>query len=782
MDKKYFFKSAIIILICLFILTGCTLIHKYSENKYIPAVNQPVVNNQTIQADQKAATTTLDIKDQLARQTKMDKFKNYDDLKSFLEENNVAPNYLYYSDIARPLTNSAIRQEKSMSLIAPTAAVDSISSGGAVKGSAVPAPDQNMTGQSGAVGESHIFSGTNNQVQGVDESDIIKTDGTYIYTVSKNNLFIVKANPSESAEILSKIEFKSRPADLYINGDNLIVFGQDDNIYNLDAYKLFKRHNQYTFFKVFNISDKKNPKQIRDLNLEGVYSDSRMIGDYVYFVTANNNFYYIDKEPVIPRILENGQALTSDCSTSAKCFAPDVYYFDMPYSSVNYTSVNAINIKDNSEEPTGDIYIMSANQNMYVSKNNIYLSYTKYLDVNQLQIEAMKDLVYSKLSKGDQDKIDKIEASENFILTPDEKKQKISQIIERYGAGLSAEEQSQLQTDLQKKIKEKYQDISDELEKTVIHKIAIDKNKLTYVNFGEVTGQIINQFSMDEDDGYFRIATTKNQTWSQFDDQQKPSSSNLFVLDKDMKVVGSVKGLAEGESIYSVRFIKNRAYLVTYKQVDPLFVIDLSDPKNPTVLGQLKMPGFSNYLHPYDDTTLIGVGKDTTINQWGGVQTTGLKLSLIDVSDVGHPKELASSSLGNAGSDSIALSDHKAFLFSLSKNLLVIPVTLTSGSSQNFLGNLTFNGAAVFKVDKTGFVLKGKIDHSNGGIKVDTDYWNGYNYYDNTVKRSLYIDDTLITFSNNYLKMNSLTDLKLIKNLELKKEKTGAGSDFNIVN
>ena len=232
--------------------------------------------------------------------------------------------------------------------------------------------------------------------------------------------------------------------------------------------------------------------------------------------------------------------------------------------------------------------------------------------------------------------------------------------------------------------------------------------------------------------------------------------------------------------------------------MDPLFVIDLADPKNPKVLGELKIPGYSDYLHPYDDTTLIGLGKDTGETEWGGVRTNGLKLSLFDVSDVSQPKEIDTYIMGDAGSDSIALQDHKAFLFSKEKNLLAIPVSIQesgvsiieleplSGFTEEVLNSrypkLTFSGAAIFKVDKSGLELKGKIDHSDGGRPSDIDSWRGYNYYDNTVKRSLYIDDVLYTFSNKYLKMNQLADLELVKKLELKKEKSGAEDDFEIVN
>src|SRR3989304_1592520 len=201
--------------------------------------------------------------------------------------------------------------------------------------------------------------------------------------------------------------------------------------------------------------------------------------------------------------------------------------------------------------------------------------------------------------------------------------------------------------------------------------------------------------------------------------------------------------------------------MVTFRQTDPLFAIDLKDPKNPKVLGKLKIPGFSNYLHPYDETTIIGIGKDTeetTITpdctelplgspsnelnidckpQPERVVTKGIKISLFDVSDVANPKESAKYVLGDSGSDSIALQDHKAFLFSRDKNLLVIPVQIYENSENK---STNFNGAAVFHIEKDKIELKGKIDHMDGDLGEEG-RWYGYGYYGSSVLRSLYIKE-----------------------------------------
>lgn len=762
--RKKAFKSVVILLAVSFVLSGCSLFSK----------RPPQVQPAPIKGDNggsEPAPVAGSIGEQLAAQTKIKKFENINELKVFLEQKGSGTSGGYYGGMM--LDEMSVRKEMALPSVAPTQSADNLLWGG-TEG------DVSTELGLGSGSGSRDYSKTNIQVEGVDESDIIKTDGKYIYAVSNNNLFIVDAYPADGANVLTKIEFKSRPQDIYINGDFLIVYGQNDYIYNTEVYKSLKRRSNYTFFKVFNIKDRKKPKQVRDLDFEGNYMNSRMIGDYVYFVTSNSSYYY-DDEP-LPLMIENEETVINRCAAD-KCVMPPVYYFDMPYSDYNYTTIAAVNVKDSESEVNSEVYLLSGNQNMYVSQNNIYITYTKYVSEYQLQMEVMREIVYPKLPEKDRSRIAKIESTESFILSDQEKMSKVAQILERYDATLTDEERQNLQKDIEEKLKQKYEDISKELEKTVIHKIAIDQGKLSYKTFGEVTGYVLNQFSMDESNGYFRIATTKNRSWNRWaENDQNESYSNLYVLDENLKLTGRVEELAKGEQIYSVRFMQGRAYMVTFKQTDPLFVIDLKDPANPKVLGKLKIPGFSSYLHPYDENTLIGIGKETTENEWGGAITGGVKLSLFDVSDVANPKEIDKYELGDRGSDSIALQDHKAFLFSLDKNLLVIPVTIyEKKSAEESYGSFAYEGAAVFKVDKTGFELKGEIDHSNGK-QGERDYWGGYYYYDSSVRRSLYIDDVLYTFSNQYIKMNNISDLSLVKNLELKKEKSGQDDDFEIIN
>ena len=625
------------------------------------------------------------------------------------------------------------------------------------------------------IGGSDDYSTTNVQIGGVDEGDIVKNDGKYIYTISGNDVVIVDAFPAENSSVLSRIKLDSNPTGIYINDDKILVYGQNYS-YNIKEYKDIipkNRFQNYSYVKIYDISDRSDPVETKSYDFEGNLSDSRMIGDYIYFVTSNSSYLY-NKDYPVPLVIEDGKLLSSD-PRNANCNCPDVYYFDMNYYSYNFTTVSAINMNNLSENIKSEVYMLDGYQNnLFVSLENLYITYNKRVSEEELTadivLEIIKEKVFPQLTQKDKELIKKIENSDDDILSPMEKYEKIIMIMVKYEDLFNGDESRELEEEMKKRVKERYEDISKELEKTVIHKIGINKGNLKYKTSGEVTGVVLNQFSMDESDGYFRIATTKNRSWSSFmDNDQRQSYSNLYVLNENMKVVGKVEELAKGERIYSVRFMQNRAYLVTFKRVDPLFVIGLDDPTKPVVLGELKVPGYSSYLHPYDETTLIGLGKETDDN---GRVTGGIKLSLFDVSDVSNPKEIDKFVLGDRNSNSIAINEHKAFLFSKDKNLLVIPVTMQEDvvevqKSVIFEEDMIimppvrkyFNGAAVFNINKKGFELKGKIDHSND----DNKSWNR----NSNVQRSLYIDNVLYTLSNKYLKANGLNDLNEIKSIEL---------------
>jgi len=324
-----------------------------------------------------------------------------------------------------------------------------------------------------------------------------------------------------------------------------------------------------------------------------------------------------------------------------------------------------------------------------------------------------------------------------------EKGDEINEIVRDYSTGLIGDVKGLFDEELYDKLNEFEIEFAKESEKTVIHKVGIAGMDIDYEGVGEVSGRILNQFSMDEYKGNFRIATTTGNTW------QETSFNHLYVLDDDLEIIGSVEDLAKGERIYSARFMGEKAYLVTFRQIDPFYVIDLSDAESPKVLGYLKIPGYSSYLHPYGDDKVIGIGKDGS----------NLKLSLFDVSDVENPVEIDKFVVEGDYSNSEALDEHKAFLFSEDKGLLVIPVhywnyevydvTETGVSYRDYK---YWQGVFVFDVNG-GFSLKGKIANVEDGEDYHNTYWL------NNVRRSLYMDDYLYTVSNSNVRASDLDSL-----------------------
>lgn len=261
---------------------------------------------------------------------------------------------------------------------------------------------------------------------------------------------------------------------------------------------------------------------------------------------------------------------------------------------------------------------------------------------------------------------------------------------------------------------------------TTIHKISVDGLSMAPIASGDVKGWLLNQFSMDEKDGLLRVATTTSWTTPE---------NCVFVLSSNLSAVGSLEGLAPTERIYAARFIDDMLYLVTFLQVDPLFVIDLSDPASPKVLGELKMPGFSSYLHPMGDDLLIGIGREDS----------SLKISLFNISDPASPVEVDSYLVGN-NSYTEASYDHKAVLFYQERGLLVIPVTTYCFNELTHTCDTLYQ-AWIFNVsEESGVSVWGVVDHSQDDSS-------------NHVMRALYIGETLYTISTQLVKANSLIDL-----------------------
>ncbi len=627
------------------------------------------------------------------------------------------------------------------------------------------------------------FSGTNIQVAGVDESDIVKTDGQYIYSLKDQHIIIVKAQPEADIEVVSTIVLETSPQELYIKDNKLVVFGYNQgNLGKIAADSLIRPFSSGTFLSFYDITDPSSPKLIRRLDFDGNYTSSRLINNSLYFITANYNFYPLDNE--LPRVFENGQVISGQSSTDTYLY-PSVYYINSA-SALNATTVSTFDLNNLQAPINSQVYLIPAGETVYASQYALYIAYTKYISEYELQMAISREILAPLLTEKERQRIEQIEKIDTFILSEDEKLNKINQIIESYISRLSNEEREQVSKNIETEFNRRHPRVADELEKTVVHKISFADQGLQYVATGEVTGRLLNQFSLDEYQGNLRLATTRSQRWfspiffgssigtvnsSQPSDsvnvvdtinpaQPSDSINNVYVLDDSLKTIGSVENLAPGERIYSARFMGTRSYLVTFKQTDPLFVIDLSDPAKPAVLGQLKIPGFSNYLHPYDDTTLIGIGKEAIDKGSQGVDILGVKISIFDVTNPVDPQERASLILGGRGSDSPALYDHKAILFNKEKNLLVLPVSLTNKNNNDY--QIDFQGSIVFNITESALNERGRI---NFRLPNQFSYQN--EYIDDSVRRNLYIDNSLFSLSPSSLKVSKLTDLSLIKTLDL---------------
>ncbi|MBO9597552.1 MAG: beta-propeller domain-containing protein, partial [Cohnella sp.] len=591
-----------------------------------------------------------------------------------------------------------------------------------------------------SAGSSDDYSKTNVQVQGVDEADWAKTDGKFVYQISGNRVLISDISDPSSPKLASMLEYKEKdnfyPIEMYVDDHRLVVIGQHNVVMPADngssgsgasgsssasggAATLEKKIGIMPIVptastvqtKVYALDDAGQPTLKRETEIEGNYVSSRKIDGALYVVT--NKFNYVYPYPMDERkLVDDVPAQPASESGIEPMYGDSASAKELkrlPLSDIRYFP-NAV---DSSMMLIGALDLDRPEQAFQVSA---------YLGSGQTIYASSKHL-YVSIAKPVQD----------------------------------GDNSQRMQTQ--------------------IYKFRLDQGNVVYVGEGNVPGIALNQFSMDEHNGYFRIATTNNE-WTSAGEYR--SSNNLYVLDERLKTIGKLEDLAPGERIYSARFMGGRAYMVTFRQVDPLFVLDLRSPTKPAVLGQLKIPGYSDYLHPYDDNHIIGFGKETVELpvKGAGKEATmayyqGMKIALFDVTDVSRPKEMFKEVIGDRGTGSELLYNHKALLFSKEKGLLAFPVELMEIQDKDRIeqggfpayGQFVYQGAYVYGIDlNQGFTLRGRIAHlSQDDLAKSGQY--GYNY-GKTVRRILYAGNTLYTLSESMLKANDLGSLSERGSLE----------------
>lgn len=553
------------------------------------------------------------------------------------------------------------------------------------------------------------YSTTNIQVENVDEADITKTDGDYIYSLSENDVIITDVKEPEQMKIVAKIEQGNSnivPEDLILYQNKLIIIYANTKSHSSD---------NSTYVVIYNIQNPEQPKKIKSYELEQPYYTSRCIEGKLYVIASGR----LKKEDnhIITYYKEDEKQIDPGFSKISKIKELD---------TDNQTILSMLDLNRIQEKVKISSYLMNI-ENAYVSENNIYLLEERY--------------------------------KTRYNTKPE--------IIDIFGwKGLmGAFDENELE-------KEEYGYYTDIYKFNLLEDGTIKFDKKT-----SERGKTINQFSVDEYKGNLRLALNNNE------------GSKIVVFDKNMKKIGQTESLARGEKMYSSRFLGEKAYLVTYQTIDPLFVVDLSNPSEPEVLGELKIPGYSTYLHPYDANHIIGIGMQTeekiNRNANGRVTSTtasitGMKMALFDVSDVKNPIQISETIIGDRRTTSSVLTNHKALLFSKEKQLLAIPVNnyeedfeiqTSTKEYTNMINQYTnykkpyiSEGYFVYQINLTdGIKLKGIITHE----KAKATYYRTQS----RLLRGLYIEDNLYTISEDYIKINQLEDLKEINQLKIKEGK-----------
>ena len=503
------------------------------------------------------------------------------------------------------------------------------------------------------------FSETNTQVKGIDEGDIVKTDGDYIYILRDNELIISLADGA-GTKIVSRTMVAENnnggnrlsgtdkySQELYISADRLAVvssaYSWDTRA--ADIYGYYSNTDKTTL-DIYDISNKQSPKLVTESGQDGYFTASRMMDGTIYLIT-NHNVWSIDNdkpETFVPSLYRDGEG---------ELVAPGCIVICPPYNNTSYTVISTYDFK------TGEIKsnqsVLGGGNTVYMNGKNLYVTRSEY--------------------------------NEEILPPYIEDQYKVTEYATRTT--------------------------------TLINRFSLADGKVALSATGTINGSLLNQFSLDEYKGSLRVVTTEDnysykiyedekRGWSYYEHVEDCKSNSLYVLNPSLDVIGSITGLGEDERVYSVRFDGDIGYFVTFRETDPLFTVDLSNPANPKVLSALKIPGFSQYLHVYGDGRLFGLGMDADPNTG---RTDGMKLSMFDTSNKSDVTEKHSLKLDSYYSE--ALYNHKAILIAPDKDLIAFP---------------TDGGYDVYGYsDERGF-------YKRASIKGSEDWWDSN-------MRGLYIDD-----------------------------------------
>lgn len=621
---------------------------------------------------------------------------------------------------------------------------DGVSFAVADDGNAPQGPTDQSGGNINGEGASE-YSTSNNQIAGVDEADFVKNDAEFVYTIrsggdsaretratddasrstSSNELVIFDVWPPEEAHEVARLALEGSGKKLHLEGDRLLVYtslpraradsgsGYDygysssgECSYGYDCVP--SGDGQATLITVYDVSDRAEPVVLRRLELSGSYINSRRIGETVYTVLH-------DAIPTVPGVqTELQQSFTSAEAAIARVDElmqeNAVVLDEAPAAAL----LPGIDTGDEEGVGCGTIYEAPGG------------SAEGFLSVVSLRLDDASEL--GRTTVIGQPGFTYASADSLYVAVP------------RFDYG-------------------DYYASADQRDRTLIHKFELDGLDTRYTASGSVEGRVLNQFALDEHDRYLRVASTSGHLPS------PDVHSQLSVLeqrDTQLVLVGEVDDIAPSEDIRSARFVGDRGYIVTFKKTDPLYVFDLATPTAPRIAGELKIPGFSTYLHPIDDGHLLSIGYDAD-DQGDFAWFQGIQLQVFDVSDMTTPRLLHKEVIGTRGSSSEALTEHLAFTYFGSKGWLALPITICeNGGGGSYGDDMTFSGLYLYGVSlENGFERLGGVDYppSGGYGEYSGACSNWWTNASSEVRRSIIMDDYVVSLSDRQLKISAAHEL-----------------------
>lgn len=565
------------------------------------------------------------------------------------------------------------------------------------------------------------------QHTGVDEADSAKTNGKYIFYLEDSGYTNTIAVFSAEGEKTERVAEVSRPEnalfiEFYLYGDRVVTVS---NVFKDNYY-----YSSTTQIDVYDASDIKSIKHVDSFFQSGSYISSRMIGGRIYLVTND----YFSSDDYLPTV-GTPETASGDSAVANTVPVDNIFSVDTPMN--NSFLVISVMDTDKGSRDTLTKAIIGSGDDIYCNQQNLYVTALEYSETyygNLVDYALNNNVVYDDdvyLEKGEQSSSAQSDGdteeysvdSDGYTVDSDGFYHNDNEGKIYYGAYVPGDEPEPF--------------AQWEPEHTLIIKVSLE-NGIDFTASGTVEGTVNNQYSLDESGGNLRVATTSY-------DREYNDTNHLFVLDKNLKQLGSVKDFAKNETIRAVRYINDTAYVITYMETDPLFVIDLSNPAAPQIKGEVKISGFSTMLVPVDDHTLLGIGYHTNDASSEGIDwntQNALKLVTFDVTDMSSPKVLDTKIFPNCSSE--VQYNPKALLVNFERGDYSIPY--------NYFKDFEYEDGAFRSYgvpeSKCGLV-NFRVD--NGKINVIQDYTSKKftSQYD-TVTRCVYIGDYMYLIGEHY--------------------------------